>query len=77
MKICSPAFLRVGEVAALAEPQHHVEKAEVRVAVGDRKMLASDGADANAAERKDAGFHRGLADEFDDRGHVDAAVEIG
>src|SRR6202795_409159 len=39
-------------------------------------MLAADGADANAPERKDSGFHRGLAHEFDDLAHVDAAVEI-
>ena len=77
LKICSPAFLRVGEVAAFAEPQHHVEKAEIRLAVGDRVMLASDGADADAAEREDAGFDRGLADQFDDLAHVDAGVEIG
>ena len=41
-------------------------------AVGDRIMLASDGADANAAEREDAGFDRGLAHHFDDRADVDA-----
>ena len=52
-------------------------KPKCGVAVGDRIMLASDGADADAAERKDAGFHRRLADEFDDRAHVDALVEIG
>ena len=66
-----------GEVAALAKPQHHREKAVLRVAVGNGVMLAFDGADANAAERKDSGFHRGLAHDLDDLGHIDARVEIG
>ena len=47
------------------------------LAVGDRIVLASDGADANAAEREDAGLDRGLANQLDDRAHVDAPVEIG
>src|SRR6201996_5463492 len=66
-----------GEGAAFAEPQPHVEEAEVRIAVGDRVVLASDGADADAAEREDAGLGRGLAYDFDHLGHVDALVEIG
>src|SRR5882724_1002173 len=70
-------LLAGGEIAALAEPQHHVEKAEMFPAVGDGKMLAADGADADAPERKDAGLHRGLADDFDDFCHVDAGIEIG
>src|SRR5258708_30592858 len=70
-------LLAGGESASLAEPQHHVEKAEMRAAVGDRKMFASDSADADAAKREDAGLDRGLADEFDDVAHVDALVEIG
>ena len=57
-------LLAGSEVAAFAEPQHHVEKAETRVAVGNRVMLAANGADADAAEREDAGFHRGLAHQF-------------
>ena len=60
-------LLARGEVAALAKPQHHGEKAVLRVAVGDGVMLAADGADANAAERKNAGFHRGLAHDLDDQ----------
>src|SRR3954447_20460300 len=48
-------LLAGGEVAAFAEPQHHVEKREVLLAVGDRIMLASDGADSDATEREDAG----------------------
>src|SRR6185437_5942919 len=36
------------QITAFAEPQHHVEEAEVRVAVRDRAMLAPHGADANA-----------------------------
>src|ERR1700730_4219358 len=47
-------FLAGGEIAALAEPQHHVQKAVARVAVGDRVMLAPDRADADAAKREDA-----------------------
>src|SRR6185312_12156800 len=70
-------LLAGGEVAAFAEPQHHVEKGEVRIAVCDRVMLASDGANADAAEREDAGLDGGLADDRDDRADVDAAVEIG
>src|SRR5580704_15344311 len=49
------------KVASLAEPQHHVEKAVGRIAVGDRIVLASDGANTNAAEREDAGLDRRLA----------------
>ena len=49
------------EIAALAKPQHHGEKAVLRVAVGDGVMLAPDGTDANTPERKNPGFHRGLA----------------
>src|SRR5438045_5545143 len=51
------------EVAPFAEPQHHVEKAEIRSSVGNRIVLASDGADANAAEREDAGLDRGRSEE--------------
>src|ERR1700733_5021407 len=70
-------LLAGGEIAALAKPQHHGEKPQMRIAVGDRKMLAADGADANAAERKDAGLRRGLADDFDDLAHVEPGIEIG
>ena len=69
-------LLAGGEIAAFAEPQHHGEKAESG-AVGDGVMLAADRADADAAERKDAGLDRGLAHELDDLGHVDAGVEVG
>src|ERR1700730_7871957 len=70
-------FLAGGEIAALAEPQHHGEKAMLRPAVGDRIMFAANGAAGDAAERKDSGFDRGLADQFDDFCHVDAGIEIG
>src|SRR5438105_7229904 len=53
-------LLAGGKVAALAKPQHHVEKAVVRIAVGDGIMLAPERADANAAEREDAGLDRRL-----------------
>ena len=66
-------LLAGGEVAAFAEPQHHVEKAVIRSAVGDRVVLASDGADANTAEREDTGLDRGLANQLHDRAHVDVA----
>src|ERR1700749_4025639 len=49
-------LLAGGEVAAFAEPQHHVEETKVRIAVGNRVMLAPDRADADAAEWKDAGL---------------------
>ena len=49
----------------------------MRPAVGDGVVLAADRADANAAERKNPGFHRGLADDFDDLAHIDARIEIG
>src|SRR6266702_1110836 len=65
------------EVAPLAEPQHHVEKAVVPPAIGDRIMLAPDRTYANAAEREDAGLDRGVADEFHHRAHVDSVIEIG
>src|SRR5947209_19904657 len=70
-------FLPRGEVAAFAEPQHHVEKAELRAAVGDGGVLAADGADTDAAEREDAGLHRGLAHHFDYGSHINAGLEIG
>src|SRR5450759_185244 len=66
-----------GEIAPLAKPQHHGEKAELRIPVGDGVVLASDSADANAAERKNPGFHRGLAHDFDDLADIDAGIEIG
>src|SRR6266481_3746708 len=59
------------EIAALAKPQHHVEKAEIRRTVGNGVVLAAYRADANAAEREDPGLHRGLADHFDDLVHID------
>src|SRR3954451_12453140 len=59
-------FFAGGEVAAFAEPQHHVEKRQVRLAVGDRIMLASDGANPDAAEREDTGLDGGLANQFHD-----------
>ena len=65
------------EIAALAKPQHHVEKTEMRPPVGDGVMLAADRANANASERKDPGFHRGFADNLDHRAHIDAPVQIG
>src|SRR5882672_266942 len=65
------------EIAAFAEPEHHVEKAEIGISIRDRIMLTPDGADADAAEREDAGFNRCLADDFDGFAHVDKGVEIG
>ena len=38
-------LLAGGEIATLAEPQHHVEKAVLRLPVGDRKLLAADRAE--------------------------------
>src|SRR6185437_4929846 len=70
-------LLAGGEIAPLAEPQHHRKKAQIGVAVGDGVVLAFDGADADAAEREDAGLHRGFADDVDDLGHVDALVHVG
>jgi len=40
-------------------------------------MLAFDRADADAAERKDSGLDRGLADDLNHRAHIDELVEIG
>src|SRR4051794_614909 len=40
------------KVAALADAQDHVEKAVILPRIGDRVMLASDSADADAAERE-------------------------
>src|SRR4051812_4725562 len=69
-------FFAGREVAAFAEPQHHVEKAEMRTAVGNGGVLAADGADADAAKRENPGFHRGLAHHLDHRLHVEAGLEI-
>src|ERR1700759_5088244 len=46
-------LLAGGEIAASPEPQHHVEETEIGISVGDGIVLAPDGADADAAERKD------------------------
>src|SRR6266481_4814374 len=67
-------FLARREITPFAQPQHQVEKAEVRPPVGDRVMLAFDGADADAAKREDAGFDRRLADQLDDFAHIDAGI---
>jgi hypothetical protein len=48
----------------------------VLLTIGDRIVLAPDGADANAAEREDAGLDRCLANQFHDRANVDVAIEI-
>src|SRR5450755_2741348 len=53
-------LLSRGEVAAFAEAQYHVEKAEMRTPVGDGGVFASDSADADAPERENPGFDRGL-----------------
>jgi hypothetical protein len=65
------------QIAALAKPQHHIEETEMRLSVGDRVMLAADRANANATERKNPGFYRGPADDFDDLAHIDARIEVG
>src|SRR6202035_5728868 len=70
-------LLAGGEIAAFAEAQHHVEKSEMGLAIGDGELLAADGADANAAERENPGLDRGLAHDFDDPGHVNPPIEIG
>src|SRR3954471_15805345 len=65
------------QIAAFADAQHHVEKAVVLPRVRDRIMLASDGADADAAEREDAGLDRRVAHHLTRRADVEAVVEIG
>ena len=65
------------EIAPLAEAQHHIEKTEMRPPVGDGVMLATDRANPNAAEWKNPGLHRGLADDFHDLAHIDECIEIG
>src|SRR5215471_8052234 len=49
-------FLTRRKISAFAEPQHHVEKGKILAAVRDRIVLAFDRANADAAEREDAGF---------------------
>ena len=70
-------LLAGSEIAALAEPQQHGDETVLRIAVGDRIMLAAHGADAGAADREDPGFDRGLADDLDHLAHVDTGIEIG
>src|SRR3954466_13791542 len=65
------------QIAAFADAQHHVEKAVVLPRVRNRIMLASDGANADAAEREDAGLDRRLAHHLARRTDVEAVVEIG
>ncbi len=66
-----------GEVAALANAQHQRHKAELRVAVGDRIVVAADGADADAAKREYAGLDRGASDHLDHLAHIGALSEVG
>jgi hypothetical protein len=40
-------------------------------------MLATERPDADAAEWKDPGLDRGLADDFDDSADVKARIEVG
>jgi hypothetical protein len=40
-------------------------------------MLATDRADANAAERKNPGFDRSPAHHLDDPAHIDVLIEVG
>ena len=51
-------------------------KLKFLLAVGDRIVLAPDGANANTSEREDTGLDGGLANQLHDRAHVDAPVEI-
>src|SRR3977135_2945993 len=69
-------FFASRKIASLAETQHHIEKSQMRVAVGDGVVLAANRPNLNAAERKDSGFYRSLADQFDDRAHIDVLVEL-
>ena len=71
------SLLAGGQIAPLAEPQHHVEESVIISAIRDGKMLASDGADADTTEREDAGFDRHAAHHFDHRADVDARLQIG
>src|SRR4051794_9667726 len=64
------------QITAFTDAQHHVEKAVILPRIGDGIMLASDGADADAAEREDAGLDRGLAHHLARRADVEAVVEI-
>ena len=49
----------------------------MRRPVSDGVTLAADGANANAPEWKNPGFHRGLAHDLNDLAHIDAGIEIG
>src|SRR6478736_5428593 len=70
-------FLAGWQIAAFADAQHHVEKAVILPRVRNRIMLAFDSADADAAEREDAGLDRSLAHHLTRRADVEAVVEIG
>src|SRR5436305_8408135 len=65
------------EIAALAEPKHHGEKAEMRSAIADRIVFAPDGTDTDPANGENTGLDRCLADKFDDLAHIDSVVEVG
>jgi hypothetical protein len=65
-----------GEVPAFAEAEHHVEKPVILAAVRDGVVFAPDSADADTSEREDAGLDRRLANQFHDRAHIDAPIEI-
>jgi hypothetical protein len=49
----------------------------MRLAVGDGGVLATDRADADAAEWKNPGFDRSLAHDLDHRADIDVLIEIG
>src|SRR5262249_2148803 len=71
------SLLARSQIAAFAEPQHHVEEAVLGIAVSNRIMLAAECANADAAEREDAGLDGGLAHDFDHLSHVESLVEVG
>ena len=70
-------LLAGGQIAAFAQPQHHIEKFEIGLAIGDGEVLATNSADANAAERKNPGLHRSRADNFHNLAHVNPRIQIG
>src|SRR5580704_7183169 len=65
------------KIAALAEPQQHREEGKIGIAVGNGVVLAADGANPRAADRKNPGLQRRLADDLDDPTHIDAGLQIG
>ena len=62
--------------APLAQPDHNIDKAMGRVAIGNRIMIDPNGAHANPGKRKDIHLRRPRPQRLTQRRHIDTALKI-